>query len=798
MPVALRMTHERVTLLVFGMAVAVTSNVWAAGPLPSGGRFVAGAGQLSWNGSSLTIAQTTPRAVIDWCNFSIDRDHSVAVQNGAGTTLSRVTGGEKSLINGALTASGSFYLINPQGVVIGANGVVTTGGRFVASTLDVSNDAFMAGGPLNLTGNGEGVVVNLGKIISTGGDVLLIARKHVENDGAIIAPAGSVELSAGDHVSLRDSASLPHTFVQTTGSRGDVVDKGTISAAQVALQAADGNVFALAGRHSGVRATGTDTRDGHVWLVAENGTVHAHGMVNVSNADGRGGTADITAGTTHLDGLRVQAGQWDLTENAFVSTIQSAAALEFALSRGASVKVVATGRGGASGDIVLQSTLRWNGKASLELNAARSVAIGANATIANRGAGNLSLRADDSGNDNGGSVTNAGLIDWSKSSGLVSMYYDQNGTHAPGMVKTNPGWAARPYSAVKNQIMSYRLVNSIADLQRVSSDLTGSYALGRDIDATKGELFVPIGNGGSSGADRPFTGELDGNGHVIRNLDIRMDFHGRLAAAGLFADIGPSGVVRNLGVLDAMASALFYPAGIIAAINGGVISSSYTTGTVQVFDYSGEAGGLVARNSGTIERSWSSAGVGSAGSAGGLAVTNSGTIAQSFFSGSVGTSIHGSPGGLVENNSGVIDQSYSTGDVNRGAYPNAVAAGGLVSANGGTITESFSASHMTKAYVPEGVPPSAFPFGGVASYNGGVIANNVFWDVDTTQAPVGVYNGTQMPAANGLTTAQMSRYESFGPSWDFRPGGAWIIPAGASHPILRWQLDTQHAQSPGM
>lgn len=776
----------------------MASNVWAAGPLPSGGRFVAGAGQLSSNGSRLTITQTTPRAVIDWCSFSIDNDHSVAVQNGAGTTLSRVTGTDKSLIRGALTSSGSFYLINPQGIVIGANGVVTTGGRFIASTLDVSNDAFMAGNPLTFAGSGEGVVVNLGKINSTGSDVFLIARKLVENDGAISAPAGSVELSAGDQVLLRDSTSLPHTFVQTTGSRGDVVDKGTISAAQVALQAADGNVFALAGRHGGVRATGTDTRDGHVWLVAENGTVHAHGSLNVSDADGHGGTADINAGAAHLDGLRVLAGQWNLTENAFVSTIESAAALAYALSKGTSVKVVTTGRSGASGDIVLQSALRWNSDASLEFNAAHSVAIGADATIANRGAGNLSLRADDSGKNNGGSVTNAGLIDWSKSSGLVSMYFDQNGTHAPGMVKTNPGWTARPYSAVTNQVTSYRLVNSISDLQRVSNDLGGSYALGRDIDATAGELFVPIGNGGSGGVDRPFTGELEGNGHVIRNVDLRMYFYSQAGAAGLFAEIGPSGVVRNLGVLDAMASALYYPVGIIAAVNRGVISSTYTTGTVETIDYGGEGGGLVARNNGTIERSWSSARVGSAGSVGGLAASNSGTIVQSFFAGSVGTGFHGAPGGLVEYNSGLIDQSYSTGDVNRVTFPDAVAAGGLVSFNGGTITESFSASNMTKAYVPQGVPPGDFPFGGVASTNAGVIANNVFWDVDTTQAPVGAYNGTQIPAANGLTTAQMSRYENFGPSWDFGPKGTWIIPAGFSHPILRWQLDTQHAQPSGM
>jgi hypothetical protein len=35
----------------------------------------------------------------------------------------------------------------------------------------------------------------------------------------------------------------------------------------------------------------------------------------------------------------------------------------------------------------------------------------------------------------------------------------------------------------------------------------------------------------------------------------------------------------------------------------------------------------------------------------------------------------------------------------------------------------------------------------------------------------------------------MSNPSSFDASWDFSPTGAWVMPAGATHPILRWQLD---------
>ncbi|MEZ2354570.1 hypothetical protein [Caballeronia sp. RCC_10] len=45
-----------------------------------------------------------------------------------------------------------------------------------------------------------------------------------------------------------------------------------------------------------------------------------------------------------------------------------------------------------------------------------------------------------------------------------------------------------------------------------------------------------------------------------------------------------------------------------------------------------------------------------------------------------------------------------------------------------------------------------------------------------------------MPTANGLTTVQMSKTASFGPTWDFNAGGTWVMLPNATHPILRWQV----------
>ncbi|MBV9569183.1 MAG: filamentous hemagglutinin N-terminal domain-containing protein [Hyphomicrobiales bacterium] len=247
-----------------GSPVAVPANM-----LPQGGHFVAGAGSIGTQGLTETITQTSQRGIIDFNSFSIGKSGTVKINNGTGATLNRVTGGNLSQIFGTLSATGSVYLVNPQGVVVGKSGVITTGGSFVASSLDISNQNFMAGQTLRFTGKSasDGVVKNLGSISSSGGDVFLIARSVV-NSGSINAPNGTVGLGAGQEVLLKDMSVSGGRMTVRYG-KGDVRNKGSIAAAQAELRAAGGNVYALAGNHSGmIRATGSAMRGGHVWLTA--------------------------------------------------------------------------------------------------------------------------------------------------------------------------------------------------------------------------------------------------------------------------------------------------------------------------------------------------------------------------------------------------------------------------------------------------------------------------------------------------------------------------------------------------
>jgi len=159
--------------------IGAASAVQAASPvaipanmLPQGGHFVAGSGSIGTQGLTETITQASQRGIIDFSSFSIGKSGTVKINNGMGATLNRVTGGNLSQIMGTLSATGSVYLVNPQGVIVGKSGVVTTGGSFVASSLDISNQNFMAGQTLRFEGKGatDGMVKNLGSISSSGGD----------------------------------------------------------------------------------------------------------------------------------------------------------------------------------------------------------------------------------------------------------------------------------------------------------------------------------------------------------------------------------------------------------------------------------------------------------------------------------------------------------------------------------------------------------------------------------------------------------------------------------------------------
>lgn len=155
-------------------------------------------------GSSLTITQTTPRAIVNWQSFSIGQGNTVTFHqpDTSSAILNRVTGNTTSSIAGQLNANGQVFLVNPNGIVITPTGTVKTGGGFVASTLDIANEDFLSG-QLAFSGNGASArASNAGTISTDPGGFVALLGGSVANSGTISVPLGRVGLGSGERVTL--------------------------------------------------------------------------------------------------------------------------------------------------------------------------------------------------------------------------------------------------------------------------------------------------------------------------------------------------------------------------------------------------------------------------------------------------------------------------------------------------------------------------------------------------------------------------------------------------------------------
>lgn len=152
--------------LIIGL-LATTSPVALANP--TGGVVTGGSATITNAGSELQINQNSNRALIEWNSFNINAGETTRfIQPGASAiALNRVVNSQQvSAINGNLIANGHVLIINPNGVLIGPTGNVDTVG-FIASTADISNDAFMNGGSImnfDRAGRADAVVENQGSI----------------------------------------------------------------------------------------------------------------------------------------------------------------------------------------------------------------------------------------------------------------------------------------------------------------------------------------------------------------------------------------------------------------------------------------------------------------------------------------------------------------------------------------------------------------------------------------------------------------------------------------------------------
>ena len=154
--------------------------------------------------NTLNIIQSTNKAIIDWQTFNIQANEATHFKMPSSNSfnLSRVTGGVGSEIFGTLTSNGNLMLLNPNGILFGANSKIDVGG-LIATTSNISNRNFMDGNyKFDIPSSINRTVVNRGTINVAQGGLLAFVAPGVENSGIINAQLGQISLASGKTFTL--------------------------------------------------------------------------------------------------------------------------------------------------------------------------------------------------------------------------------------------------------------------------------------------------------------------------------------------------------------------------------------------------------------------------------------------------------------------------------------------------------------------------------------------------------------------------------------------------------------------
>ena len=262
---------------------------------------------------------------------------------------------------------------------------------------------------------------------------------------------------------------------------------------------------------------------------------------------------------------------------------------------------------------------------------------------------------------------NDNLIDVTSLAQLNAIRYDLNGDGTVAAGDTVAYNDAFPYAAsgmgCQATCTGYELMNNL------DFDTDGSGSVGTGDTYPNWDPIVDPGNDNNG-----YTAIFEGNGHTISRLTIS---NRTSRDVGLFDELEPTGIIRNVGIIDANiqgggASDGYAP--LVGYNARGTIIASYARGgSVTATGIRSSIGGLTGRNSGVILASYSTVTVIGGGhtrvNAGGLTGTlessgTTGRITASYAVGAVSaTGNNATRGGLVgssASNANVIASSYCT------------------------------------------------------------------------------------------------------------------------------------------
>jgi len=235
------------------------------------------------------------KSIINWKSFSIDANEITQfIQPGSDAcVLNRVIGHDLSSILGTIDANGKVFLINQNGILISENAFINTS-SFLASILDVLDEEFLNAKDLIFKGLSKEAIINYGTIQTQDGNITLLGN-IVENHGLLDASNGNVTIAASDEILLQMDED--HIGVirlkndKTTDAK--IYNSGNILAIQADL-ISGGNPYDYAIKNSGsITAFGIEEKDGHVFLIADEGKNIVTGSIAAKNENNTGGNIQI-------------------------------------------------------------------------------------------------------------------------------------------------------------------------------------------------------------------------------------------------------------------------------------------------------------------------------------------------------------------------------------------------------------------------------------------------------------------------------------------------------------------------
>ncbi|MEY2892165.1 MAG: hypothetical protein RJA98_2073, partial [Pseudomonadota bacterium] len=310
--------------------------------------------------TTTTINQTTGTALLNWKSFNIGSGNSVVFKqpDASSVAINRIHDTVASQIDGALSANGQIYLINPNGLLFGSGANIDVAG-LIATTLDFTRldkgllgDSTSKAAFENLSGAANAAVKFASGSVVKAGNVYVFAPT-VSNAGSIsVSDGGQVVLAAGQKVFLAgsDSATLRGLLVEV-GQGGTVSNTGSISTPR-----GNTTLVGMAVNQAGrITATSAINENGSIRLVARevvsgaavNPTAFTEAPAGMFLQATATGSVNVASGST----TQVLLDAKDTGTAALTDSTAAAARSTIAIDG----KTISIGGSGAAGSTVLQA-----------------------------------------------------------------------------------------------------------------------------------------------------------------------------------------------------------------------------------------------------------------------------------------------------------------------------------------------------------------------------------------------------------------------------------------------------------